>query len=351
MSVTPSKNTSPSQLSFFTAMAIAIITTGVSLLFKQPWYYYILILLISFTSSYYIFYNTIKFFIYRKVKIIYKIIYQTKATKRENFFYKNILPQKSIEQVSRDVERWAISKKSEIEILERNEQFRKEFLMNLAHELKTPIFTAQSYIDTLLTSGLKDPEISERFLKNASKGIHRLAQLAEDLDKISKLESGKTLVHLESFVIQDLIRDVFEELSLKAQKKNISLDFKKGTESPITVYADKAKIKQVIVNLVVNAIKYGNQDGYITAGCYLMDGKSVYIEISDNGIGIGEEHLPRLFERFYRADKSRNRDIGGTGLGLAIVKHIIEAHGHSINVRSKIGIGSSFGFTLSREKK
>jgi len=280
--------------------------------------------------------------------LIYKFIYQTKATKREAFFHEKILPQKSIEEVSRDVERWAIEKKSEIEILEKNEQFRKEFLMNLAHELRTPIFTVQGYVQTLLNGAIDNPEVSKKFLNNATKGIQRLAQLVEDLDKISKLESGQTPIVKEHFIIQDLVKDIYEELMLKANKRNISLTFKKGTEAALPVYADKQKIRQVIGNLVENAIKYGAMGGTIITGCYRMDGKLAYIEVSDNGTGIPEEHIPRLFERFYRADRSRNRNIGGTGLGLAIVKHIIEAHGQTINVRSKVGVGSSFGFTLEQ---
>ena len=280
--------------------------------------------------------------------LIYKFIYQTKATKKEEFFYKNILPQKSIDEVSEDVQKWAMQRKDEIEMLRANEQFRKEFLMNLAHELRTPIFSIQGYVDTLLGGALEDKEVNRKFLTNASKSTDRLVRLVDDLDEISKLESGKIPVIQETFVIQDLIKDVYEELSLKARERDIQLLLKKGTERPIYVNADKQKIKQVLVNLVENAIKYGNDQGSVIAGCYEMDDKHVYIEISDDGPGIAEEHLPRIFERFYRADRSRARAIGGTGLGLAIVKHIIEAHGQTVNVRSKLGVGSSFGFTLDR---
>jgi len=175
-------------------------------------------------------------------------------------------------------------------------------------------------------------------------------RLVDDLDEISKLESGKIPVIQETFGMQDLIRDVYEELSLKAKARGTHLLFKKGTEGAIFVTADKQKIKQVLVNLVENAIKYGNDHGSVTAGCYETDDMHVYIEISDDGPGIGEEHLSRIFERFYRADRSRSRTIGGTGLGLAIVKHIVEAHGQTVNVRSKPGVGSSFGFTLDKAK-
>jgi len=200
----------------------------------------------------------------------------------------------------------------------------------------------------LLGGALEDVSVNRKFLTNTSKSIDRLVRLVDDLDEISKLESGKIPIIQESFIIQELVKDAYEEFSLMAKDKNIALSFKKGTERPLQVYADKQKIKQVLVNLMENALKYGNEGGTITTGCYEMDEKHVYVEISDDGPGIGEEHLSRIFERFYRADRSRSRAIGGTGLGLAIVKHIVEAHGQSVNVRSKVGVGSSFGFTLEK---
>jgi len=348
MSVFDTKNLSPRPLSLITAVIIASANALLSLFLHQSWYVPIVIFVITFVIIYLLYYYTLQRFIYRKIKIIYKFIYQTKATKKEEFFYKNILPQKSIEEVSEDVQKWAMQRKDEIELLRANEQFRKEFLMNLAHELRTPIFSVQGYVDTLLGGALEDKEVNRKFLSNASKSIDRLVRLVDDLDEISKLESGKIPVIQESFMMQDLIKDVYEEFSLKAKEREIQLTFKKGTERPIYVNADKQKIKQVLVNLIENAIKYGNDHGSVIAGCYDMDDKHVYIEISDDGPGIAEEHLPRIFERFYRADRSRARAIGGTGLGLAIVKHIIEAHGQTVNVRSKQGVGSSFGFTLDR---
>lgn len=350
MSVIQSKNTSPTRLSIFTASVLAAIITLFTLFLKQPWYIDITAFALTFISAYAIFFYTLQHFIYRKIKLIYKFIYQTKATKREEFFYQNILPQKSIDEVSQEVKRWALEQRGEIEMLQKNEQFRKEFLMNLAHELRTPIFTVQGYVHTLLNGAIDDVTVNRKFLSNATKGIQRLVQLADDLDQISKLESGKIPIIEESFIIQDLIRDVYEELMLKAKERNITLHIKKGTESSITVYADKQKIKQVIVNLVENALKYGNEGGTVTSGFYQMDEGHVYVEISDDGPGIAEQHLPRIFERFYRADRSRSREIGGTGLGLAIVKHIIEAHDQTVNVRSKLGVGSSFGFTLDKGK-
>ncbi len=346
MSVLNTKNLSPRFLSFITALIIASANAFLSLFLQLKWITTIGVFIFTYIIIYLLYYYTLQRFIYRKIKIIYKFIYQIKATKKEEFFYKNILPQKSIEQVSEDVSKWAIKSTNEIELLRSNEKFRKEFLMNLAHELRTPIFSIQGYVDTLLNGALDDPEVNVRFLSNASKSIDRLVRLVDDLDQISRLESGKVPLMQTSFCIQELIKEVYEELFLKAKERNISTQFKKGTERPLFVFADKIKIKQVLVNLIENAIKYGNQNGFVTAGCYDVDDKHILIEISDNGPGIAEEHLSRIFERFYRADRSRSRDIGGTGLGLAIVKHIVEAHGHTVNVRSKVGVGSSFGFTL-----
>lgn len=351
MSVFDTKNLSPRILSLYTALIISTVNGLLSLTLDPKWYVPLVVFSITFIITYYLYYYTLQRFIYRKIKLIYKFIYQTKATKKEEFFYNTILPQKSIEEVSQDVQKWATQRRQEIEILRANEQFRKEFLMNLAHELRTPIFTVQGYIDTLLGGALDDPAVNKKFLTNASKGIDRLVRLVDDLGEISKLESGRIPIIQETFIIQDLVTDVFEEMSLSAAEKKITLSLKKGTEGGLQVYADKPKIKQVLVNLIENAIKYGNEGGNITVGCYLMDDKHVYVEISDDGPGIAEEHLPRIFERFYRADRSRSRTIGGTGLGLAIVKHIVEAHGQTVNVRSKPGVGSSFGFTLERGKE
>jgi two-component system phosphate regulon sensor histidine kinase PhoR len=351
MSVLDTKNLSPRLLSSITAFVISLVDALLSLLLHPQPYIPFVVFGVTFIVTYGVYHYTLQRFIYRKIKLVYKFIYQTKATKKEEFFYNNILPQKSIEEVSKDVQKWADRHKDEIDVLRANEQFRKEFLMNLAHELRTPIFSVQGYVDTLLGGALEDEAVNKKFLTNASKSIDRLVQLVDDLNEISKLESGKIPVIRETFVVQDLIRDVYEEFSLKAKEKDILLIFKKGTERPVTALADKQKIKQVFVNLIENALKYCNEHSIITAGCYVMDDKHTYVEISDNGPGIAEEHLPRIFERFYRADRSRSRAIGGTGLGLAIVKHIIEAHGQTVNVRSKVGVGSSFGFTLERSKE
>jgi two-component system phosphate regulon sensor histidine kinase PhoR len=290
-------------------------------------------------------------FIYRKIKLIYKFIYQTKATKKEETYYKYILPQKSIDEVREDVEAWAEENKQEIEILRQNEQFRKEFLQNLSHEFKTPVFAIQGYIDTLLQGPLDKPELSKKFLENASRNVNRLNNLLNDLDEISRLERGEILIIKENFVIQDLVRDVFESLSLKAEVRKIRMGIKKGCESPLIVHADKEKIRQVIINVVGNSIKYGREKGNITASMYNTDGRHILIELSDDGIGIKEKNLPRIFERFYRTEEGRSIDITGSGLGLAICKHIIEAHGQTIHVRSTEDVGTTVGFTLESRRE
>ena len=344
------KNISPRQIALLNASAIALVGGLANFLFIRTWWTFFVTFGVLFIVSYLLTHFFIQRFIYRKIKLIYKFIYQTKASKREEFYYKNILPQKSMDEVSEDVEKWAQQSKQEIELLRQNEAYRKEFLQNLSHEFKTPVFAIQGYVDTLLQGAMDNPEINRKFLHSASRNVDRLVNLIDDLDEISSLESGEQLMHPESFVIQDLTREVFESLAYKAQDKNIRCLIKKGCESPIQVFADKEKIRQVMINLVDNAIKYGKSDGMVEASFYNTDGSNILIEISDDGIGIQEEHLPRVFERFYRTDYGRSRNIGGTGLGLAICKHIIEAHGHSIHVRSKPDVGTTFGFTLAARK-
>lgn len=344
------KNLSPQKLAGFTALVLSIIMVLGCLVLDMGLRITLIAFFLTFLVSYYLYLYTLQNFIYRKIKLIYKFIYQTKASKREDFFNKNILPLKTIDEVSEDVEKWASQKKEELENLRRNEAFRKEFLLNLSHELKTPIFAVQGYIHTLLDGAIDDPSVNKMFLKNATKNIDRLCRLIDDLDEISKLESGEMTINKELFVIQDLVKDVFDTLSLKANQKDIRFSIKKGCEAPVYVMADKEKIRQVLINLIENSVKYGKPDGQTIASIYNMDGKRVLIEISDSGIGMSEEHLPRVFERFYRTDRARSRDIGGTGLGLAIVKHIVEAHDQTINVRSKLDVGSTFGFTLELGK-
>lgn len=344
------KNLSPRQLAAFTAGILSVpIAIGI-LILTGNWQIGLGSLLVIFVGGYWLILVTMERFIYRKIKLIYKLIYQTKATKKEEMYFKYILPQKSIDEVRADVEEWGERRMHEIELLRQNEAYRKEFLQNLAHEFKTPIFAIQGYVDTLLGGAMEEEAIRKRFLENTAKNVDRLVNLMNDLDEISKLERGEQLLAKQNFVIQDLIREIYDSLSIKTQVKNIRTTIKKGCEAPITVFADKEKIKQVLINLVENASKYGKQNGAIVASMYDTDDQHVLVEISDDGIGIEEEHLPRIFERFYRTDTARSRDKGGTGLGLAICKHIIEAHGQSIHVRSTPDVGTTIGFTVESKR-
>lgn len=344
------KNLSPNQLSAFTALILSI-PVGIGFYVVSDTLTVAGIsVVVTFLGSYLLIRSVLQSFIYRKIKLIYKFIYQTKASKKEEMYYKYILPQKSIDEVREDVEKWAEQRKAEIEALKSMEAYRKEFLQNLSHEFKTPIFAIQGYVDTLLQGALDNPSVNKRFLENASRNVERMVNLVNDLDEISKLESGEQPLNKKTFIIQDLIKEVYDSLSIKSNKKNIKTTIKKGCEAPIHVYADKEKMRQVMINLVDNAIKYGKLDGNIVASIYKTDETHVLVEISDDGIGIAEEHLNRVFERFYRTDRGRSRDVGGTGLGLAICKHIIEAHGQVIHVRSKSDVGTTIGFTLDTKK-
>jgi two-component system phosphate regulon sensor histidine kinase PhoR len=344
------QNLTPKQLSAFTALVISTsVAIGVFFL-SSSWKYGLGSLLLVFTGSYLLIQLILEKFIYRKIKLIYKFIHQTKATRKEEVYFKYILPKKSIDEVHEDVERWGNKQTEELELLRKNEAFRKEFLQNLSHEFKTPIFAIQGYIDTLLNGAMDDLKVRKRFLENTERNVERLVNLVNDLDEISKLERGEQLLLKQNFVIQDLIREVFESLSINMQDKNMRTGIKKGCEYPTLVFADKEKIRMVLLNLVENASKYGKQNGSITASIYKTDGRHVLVEITDDGIGIEEEHLQRIFERFYRTDSARSRDKGGTGLGLAICKHIIEAHDQAIHVRSTPDVGTSIGFTLEARK-
>ncbi len=344
------QNLTPKQLSAFTALVISTsVAIGIFFL-SSSWKYGLGALLLVFSGSYLLIQLILEKFIYRKIKLIYKFIHQTKATRKEEVYFKYILPKKSIDEVHEDVERWGNKQTEEIELLRKNEAFRKEFLQNLSHEFKTPIFAIQGYIDTLLNGAMDDLKVRKRFLENTERNVERLVNLVNDLDEISKLERGEQLLLKQNFVIQDLIREVFESLSINMHDKNMRTGIKKGCEYPTLVFADKEKIRMVLLNLVENASKYGKQNGSITASIYKTDGRHVLVEITDDGIGIEEEHLQRIFERFYRTDSARSRDKGGTGLGLAICKHIIEAHDQAIHVRSTPDIGTSIGFTLEARK-
>lgn len=256
-------------------------------------------------------------------------------------------PIKSAEKEVRD---WASQKSTEIDQLKAQEKFRREFLSNISHEFKTPLFAIQGYIETLQDGMItEDTEMALIFLDKAAKNIDRLTYLINDLDEISKLESGKISLNIQKFDIVELINETIDHLIDKASKHNIKIIFKTKPSHTIYVKADRLKIQQVLVNLIDNSLKYGKNGGKTTISIFpLLD--QILIEVTDNGYGIEEKHLPRVFERFFRTDKSRSRDIGGSGLGLSIVKHILEAHQQTVNVRSTEGIGTTFGFTLSKSK-
>ncbi len=283
-------------------------------------------------------------FLLQRVKLIYKTI---NNFKRQKSSAKQTEQTDLLEEVNKDVMAWSEDKLGQIKELQTQENFRKEFIGNLSHELKTPLFTIQGYILTLLDGALDDPEHNELFLSKAAKSVDRMTALLEDLDTINSMEGGELPLDITQFDVVALTKEVFELLETPAKKNNIKLKFKASNQKPELVMADRDKITQVLTNLIVNSIKYGTKGGYTEVRFYDMD-ENVLIEIKDDGIGIAEEHLPRLFERFYRVDKSRSRHIGGTGLGLAITKHIIESHGQDISARSVVGKGSTFTFSLAK---
>ena len=251
----------------------------------------------------------------------------------------------------KEVERFAQQRKTEIETLKIRETYRKEFMGNVSHELKTPLFTVQGYILTLLDGAMKDPKILDKYLNRASKGVERLIYIVSDLDMITKLETGDLNLNYANFDIVELVQSVFDLYEMKASKKNIALTFDMNYKDPIMVHADKERIQQVLSNLVVNSIKYGKEDGTTEVSIEDLIRNKVIVRVTDNGEGIAQAHIPRLFERFYRVDKSGSRKEGGSGLGLAIVKHIIEAHHERIYVESDYRVGSEFSFTLEKVKK
>jgi two-component system phosphate regulon sensor histidine kinase PhoR len=254
-----------------------------------------------------------------------------------------------IGHVENEVALYRKEKSSEIEKLKELEKYRRDFLGNVSHELKTPIFNIQGYILTLLDGGINDANINMLYLKRTEKSINRIITIVEDLEAISRLESGELQLTMQEFNILRVTEEVFEMHQLLAHEKNIILRTNAQNQKSIAVFGDKKQIIIALSNLVVNAIKYGKKEGYVKVGFYDMDDKWL-IEVSDNGIGVEAKHLPRIFERFYRVDKSRAREEGGTGLGLSIVKHIIDAHKQTLTVKSVPGEGTSFTFTLDKKK-
>ena len=301
--------------------------------------------LISFVMTFVVIQWRIEQFIYSRIKKLYDdlTILQSSAI--------NPGPVTTdMKTLTAEIEKFAQEKKLEIDGLKVREQYRKDFLGNISHELKTPLFMIQGYILTLLDGAVDDKKVAKKYLQRAAKGVDRLAYIIKDLDLITKFEAGNLTVEPEAFDAVELVKSVFEMLEMRASKKNITLTFDMEYQQPIFVWADAEKIQQVLTNLIVNAIKYGHEDGTIEVSIEDLVKSKVIIRITDNGEGIAKEHIPRLFERFYRVDKSGSRKEGGSGLGLSIVKHIIEAHGEKIYVESVLGVGSEFSFTLEKHQ-
>jgi two-component system phosphate regulon sensor histidine kinase PhoR len=293
-----------------------------------------------------VFYYFINYFINDRLRLLYRFIHKGKRNDQEQLKFK--ITEDVIANAEIEAKKWTEERTEEISRLKEQEEFRREFLGNLAHELKTPVFSIQGYILTLLDGGLEDESVNRNFLERASKATDRMANILKDLDEITKLEVDALHLEIRPFDICELIEEVIESLELKAVEKHIRLHYKKEY-NVLYVKADRGKIAQVLINLINNSIFYGNNNGTTTIRLFSME-EIVTVEVSDNGLGIDDKHLPRLFERFYRVEKSRNRNDGGSGLGLAIVKHIIESHGQTISVRSTVGLGSTFAFSLDKNK-
>jgi len=300
---------------------------------------------IIFIISFFLIYFAVNNFIFEKINPIYKTIENIPITKDE--LKKKLEGKDVIQEVNRMVINYAQNRAKKIKKLRRMEKYRKEFLGNVSHELKTPIFNIQGYILTLLDGGLEDPEINREYLERTEKSINRMVSLIEDLESISKLESGDLELEWENFDIVKLVKYVYELQDSIRARFNVDFTFDRNYDKPIMVAGDKKRITEVLNNLIINSIFYGNKGGKTTVSFQKM-GENILIDVTDNGLGLEEDEIPRIFERFYRADKSRSRDRGGTGLGLSIVKHIIEAHNQTITVRSEPGAGSSFSFTLKK---
>lgn len=330
-------------VSFLLTTLLAII-----FFFNGNWEYEILMIFFpaAFLISFFIIQTRIEFFIYRRVKKIYDDVSLLEST---SFSSKPITT--DMRTLTEEIEKFAQDKKIEIDTLKIREEYRRDFLGNVSHELKTPLFTVQGYLLTLLDGAINDKKVREKYLERANKGVERLIYIVKDLDLITKLEVGDLNLDKESFDIIELIKNVFELLEMRASKKNISLTFDMEYLEPIIVMGDKEKIQQVISNLLVNSIKYGHENGTTEVSVENLIQNKVIVRVTDNGEGIPKNHIPRLFERFYRVDQSGSRKEGGSGLGLAIVKHIMEAHGEKIYVESEKGVGSEFSFTLDREEK
>lgn len=339
------------RFAFRSAVLITILSSlllGGLLYFLQTldWSIIVLFSFLVFTTSFAVLQIRIEKFIYRRIKKIYDDVALLDSSSLTSGPITT-----DMRTLTTEIEKFAQDKKIEIDTLKIREEYRKDFLGNVSHELKTPLFTVQGYILTLLDGAMEDKSIRKKYLQRANKAVERLIYIIKDLDLITKLEVGDLNLEREDFDIIELIHNVFDLLEMKAAKKKIALTFDMEYIEPIYVYADKEKIQQVLTNLLVNSIKYGHTDGTSEVSVENLIKNKVIIRVTDNGEGIPQKHIPRLFERFYRVDKSGSRSEGGSGLGLSIVKHIIEAHDEKIYVESVEEIGSEFSFTLEKAEK
>ncbi len=346
----------PGNLAFLNAVIITIVFSLLFLITAEilatPWYSQWVIFLamilnavIIFFITWFTFKFTLTKFIYSKIRLIYKSIHAVKTGKKEKPVLKS--GHNIFDRVQAEVDNWEAEKHQELDHLRKMEQYRREFIGNLSHELKTPLFNIQGYVSTLVDGGLDDPAINREYLKRTEKSIERLVRILEDLDEISQLETGHLKLKITRFDLVTLVREVVEMLEMKAGKNEIQL-LVNEPDKVIHVEGDKDKIRQVLTNIIDNSIRYGKQGHGRTKISFFDMDENILTEITDNGIGIDQQDLQRVFERFYRTDRGRSTTKKGKGLGLAIVKHIVEAHGQTINVRSTVGVGTTFGFTLKK---
>jgi two-component system phosphate regulon sensor histidine kinase PhoR len=331
------------------AAAVAVTLSIVNYYFRHSWYDVAITFAVTIITSFLIFYYLIEKYIYSKIKLIYKLIHNLKLGRDLRDALGEHVSADPINDVEQEVKEWAKQKKTEIDELRTQERFRRDFLSNISHEFKTPLFAIQGYIEAIQDDEFEDLHMAKDFLQKAARNVDRLSYLIKDLDEISKLETGEMAINYTKFKVNDLIKEVFESMEIKAGQHHIKLVFKQKYDEPILVNADREKIIQVLINLIDNSFKYGKEGGSTSISLFELHDQ-VLVEVTDDGIGIEEKNLSRLFERFFRTDTSRSRQIGGSGLGLAIVKHIIEAHQQTINVRSTEGLGSTFGFTLQKAR-
>lgn len=339
-------------LSAFLTLTYSIATAALGVFYPEI---ILIMIFILIPAGYFTFHYVLERFIYEKIKLIYKTILNQKVTaaeKKEKM--QSGKNQDVIEEVNQQVLNWASDRRQEIERLKELASYRREYVGNVSHELKTPIFNIQGYVLTLLDGGLEDPTINKKYLLRTEKSINRMITIVEDLEAIANLEAGELQMQKTSFNLKELTNEVLEILEDKIYKKSTKVYFAEEYETPIHVYADRERIRQVLTNLIDNALKYNNnppEEGRTIKISFFDMDEHILVEITDNGPGIAKEDIPRLFERFYRTEKAREIKKSGSGLGLSIVKHIIEAHGETINVRSKLGYGTTFAFTLKKAGK